>query len=228
MDCLLPFEELEDPRIDRTKRYPLHSLLLLILSGRLSDYQRKSASHSDAFREQLLRVKTRWSWRAGSGGRGVRYLAVMSRTVLCLLAVMPLFLQAQYLLRTTMELPDLLVGTWEGALGDARYREQWTSAGPSTYEGVAQLLENGQVVSEERMRITRFADQWMFIASTGDVRITSFVRMEVRDGAWIFENREHDYPQRVGYSVHADTLRAYIAHLDDRGQRVDFVLKRLE
>lgn len=39
MDLLEPFEELEDPRIDRTKRYPLSSLLLLILSAVLSDCQ---------------------------------------------------------------------------------------------------------------------------------------------------------------------------------------------
>lgn len=39
MDLLEPFEELEDPRIDRTKRYPLNSLLLLILSAVVSDCQ---------------------------------------------------------------------------------------------------------------------------------------------------------------------------------------------
>lgn len=39
MDLMEPFGELEDPRIDRTKRYPLHSLLLLILSAVVSDCQ---------------------------------------------------------------------------------------------------------------------------------------------------------------------------------------------
>lgn len=39
MDLLEPFEELDDPRIDRTKRYPLNSLLLLILSAVVSDCQ---------------------------------------------------------------------------------------------------------------------------------------------------------------------------------------------
>lgn len=39
MDILELFDQLEDPRIDRTKRYPLHSLLLLILSAVVSDCQ---------------------------------------------------------------------------------------------------------------------------------------------------------------------------------------------
>lgn len=38
MDLLEPFEELEDPRIDRPKRYPQNSLLL-ILSAVVSDCQ---------------------------------------------------------------------------------------------------------------------------------------------------------------------------------------------
>ncbi len=39
MDLLEPFEKLEDPRIDRTKRYPLNSMLLLTLSAVVSDCQ---------------------------------------------------------------------------------------------------------------------------------------------------------------------------------------------
>ncbi len=39
MNLLEPFEELEDPRIDRTKHYPLNSMLLLVLSAVVSDCQ---------------------------------------------------------------------------------------------------------------------------------------------------------------------------------------------
>lgn len=39
MDILEPFEQLEDPRSDRTRHYPLNSLLLLILSAVVSDCQ---------------------------------------------------------------------------------------------------------------------------------------------------------------------------------------------
>ncbi len=71
-----------------------------------------------------------------------------------------------------------------------------------------------------------FAGEWLFIASTGGQRINSFVRVAVMDGAWIFENREHDFPQRIGYRVEGNSLRAYIALLDDTGRRQEFVLGR--
>jgi len=146
--------------------------------------------------------------------------------MLSLFAATPMLLAAQDHVHTELRMPHLLVGTWEGALGDARYREEWMPAGPFTFEGFARTLEHGQVTSEERMRLTRFADQWFFMASTGSSGVTSFVQVAAHEGTWVFENREHDFPQRIGYSVQADTLRAYIAHLDDQGQRVDFVLTR--
>jgi hypothetical protein len=88
------------------------------------------------------------------------------------------------------------------------------------------VIANGQVVNEEQMRLMYFAGDWLYIASTGGQRITSFVRVAARDGEWVFENREHDFPQRIGYRVQADTLSAYIALLDDQGRRQEFVLGR--
>jgi hypothetical protein len=121
---------------------------------------------------------------------------------------------------------ERLVGVWEGPLGDARYRETWHQHDATTFNGIAQVIANGQVVNEEQMRLMYFAGEWLFIASTGGQRITSFVRVAVRDGEWVFENREHDFPQRIGYRVQGDTLSAYIALLDDQGRRQEFVLGR--
>jgi hypothetical protein len=129
---------------------------------------------------------------------------------------------------TTLDLPDLMVGTWEGPLGDALYREEWVQVTEGTYEGSASMVQDGKVINEEHMRLTFLADHWVFMASTGGGRITSFVRKEEKDGVWIFENKEHDFPQRIGYQVQGDTLRAYIAKVDDRTDRMDFVLKRVK
>ncbi len=126
------------------------------------------------------------------------------------------------------DLPGKLVGVWEGPLGEGRYREEWAQVTVNTYDGVARMIQGEKVLSEEQMRLTFFAGQWLLIASTGDTRITSFVRVEEKDGVWIFENKEHDFPQRIGYQVKGDTLHAYIAKVDDRSDRMDFVLKRVK
>jgi hypothetical protein len=125
-------------------------------------------------------------------------------------------------------LADHLVGIWEGPLGEGSYREEWVQHDPTTFHGIARSFADGKQTSEEQMRLTFFADHWVFMASTGGGRITSFVRREVKDGAWIFENKEHDFPQRIGYHVEGDRLRAYIAGSDDQAQRMDFLLKRVQ
>lgn len=125
-------------------------------------------------------------------------------------------------------LPDALLGRWEGTVEDGVYVEEWRTGDDNTFEGTAILYRDGQPAGTERMRITRFADQWIFLASTGGVRITSFVRVAEAEDTWVFENSEHDYPQRIGYRVQGDTLRAFIALLDDRTDRMDFQLVRVE
>lgn len=154
--------------------------------------------------------------------RTVRILFVL------LVLAAPLFATARSGDTTRTNLPDLLVGRWEGSLGEANYSEEWAKVSDGTYEGVALMMTGDSVMSEERMRLTYFAGQWIFIASTGDTRITSFVRMALLDGTWIFENREHDFPQHIGYKVEGSTLRAYIARADDQTDRMDFVLKKVK
>jgi hypothetical protein len=149
----------------------------------------------------------------------------MSRLLLLFLAVLPWTLCAQPP-AADVAFTERLIGVWEGPLGDARYRETWHQHDATTFNGIAQVIANGQVVNEEQMRLMYFAGEWLFIASTGGQRITSFVRVAVRDGEWVFENREHDFPQRIGYRVQADTLSAYIALLDDQGRRQEFVLRK--
>lgn len=125
-------------------------------------------------------------------------------------------------------LPEALLGRWEGVVEEGLYVEEWRSVGDNTFEGKAILYEDGQPAGEELMRITRFADEWLFLASTGGRRITSFVRVPEVDGAWVFENREHDFPQRIGYRVMGDSLHTYIALLDDQSDRMDVLLHRVK
>ncbi|MBL7980927.1 MAG: hypothetical protein JNL52_03870 [Flavobacteriales bacterium] len=144
-----------------------------------------------------------------------------------LVVAVPYFAKAQTSDTTQSGLPDLLVGRWEGSLAEGNYSEEWVKVSEGTYEGKAVLLIGDVVRSVEIMRLTFFAGQWVFMASTGGTRITSFVRVAVKDGAWVFENREHDYPQHIGYKVEGKTLSAYIALLNDQADRMDFMLKRV-
>lgn len=124
--------------------------------------------------------------------------------------------------------PENLVGRWEGAVGSGTYQEEWRKLDDRTYEGQAQMVMNGKVASTERMRLFFFSDHWLFVASTGGKNITSFVRTTAEKGTWRFENHEHDFPKRVGYTLKGDTLAAWIDDATEGGVRMDFFLQRVK
>jgi len=123
--------------------------------------------------------------------------------------------------------PDQLVGRWQGAMGDGTYAEEWRKVSDGTYEGVATMHQNGRTVSTENTRLTWFAGSWLYIAATGH-GTTCFVRASDNNGTWIFQNNEHDFPKRIGYTIQGDALNAYIDDGADNGKRMEFQLKRVE
>lgn len=123
--------------------------------------------------------------------------------------------------------PEKLVGRWESAMGAGTYTEEWRKVSDGTYEGVATMQQNGKTVSTERTRLTLFAGSWLYIAATGH-GITCFVRTTESDGTWVFQNNEHDFPKRIGYTLKGDALSAYIDDGTDTGNRMDFQLIRVE
>ncbi len=123
--------------------------------------------------------------------------------------------------------PEQLVGRWQGALGAGTYTEEWRKVSDGTYEGTATMQQNGKTVSTEHTRLTWFAGTWLYLAATGH-GTTCFVRATEKDGTWIFQNTEHDFPKRIGYTLNGDALSAYIDDGTDTGNRMDFQLKRVE
>ncbi len=121
-----------------------------------------------------------------------------------------------------------LVGTWEGDLGGMRYVEEWHRVDETTYEGTAVTWKGEQAVGTEQVRITLFSDHWLYLANPGGQGVTCFVRNSDEASTWIFENREHDFPKRIGYRLQGDSLTAWIAGDDDQDQRMEFGLKRVE
>ncbi len=124
--------------------------------------------------------------------------------------------------------PQQLVGRWEGDLGIGRYVEEWTRLDEHTFDGTATMYRDGKPVNTERTRLMYFADHWIYLAATGGPHITSFVRVAQENDTWIFENQEHDFPKRIGYSIKGDSLVAWIDDGEEGGKRMDFHLKRTE
>lgn len=120
-----------------------------------------------------------------------------------------------------------LVGTWEGDVGGHRYTEEWRQVDAGTYEGKSTTWSGEDPVATERIRLTAFADRWVYLASPGGRSVTAFVRTEADTDTWVFENKEHDFPKRIGYRFTGkDALTAWIAGASDKDGRMEFRLRR--
>ncbi len=121
-----------------------------------------------------------------------------------------------------------LQGTWEGTVNGHRYVEQWTCAN-GVCDGSAISYRGDTINMTETTRIFEFAGHWHYLVWMGDGPAVAFTRNVANDGIWIFENKEHDFPQIISYTVSEDALDAYIAGPGDEGEmRFDFHLRRVK
>ena len=121
-----------------------------------------------------------------------------------------------------------LQGTWEGTVDGERYVEQWTCAA-DVCNGSATSYSGDVAVMQETTRIMQFAGRWHYLVWLGDGPAVAFTRTFANDTTWVFENKAHDFPQRISYTVRGDTLSAFIAGPTYQGAvQVDFTLRRVK
>ena len=103
--------------------------------------------------------------------------------------------------------PDLahlpwMIGCWERADQEPGAGETWRVTNDGTMIGFGHSSNDATVVATEQMRIEKSADgNLVFIATPSGQQTTSFVLVNIADDEVVFENREHDYPQRIIYRL---------------------------
>lgn len=122
-----------------------------------------------------------------------------------------------------------LVGTWEGLVSGERYVETWTCADREC-NGRAVSYKGSEESYVEHTRIIEFQGQWLYLVAAGDAPVVCFVRASAEGATWVFANMEHDFPQRISYSMEGtESLNAYIEGPGEAGNvRLDFKLVRAQ
>ncbi len=105
-----------------------------------------------------------------------------------------------------------LSGCWAFATDTGRYEEIWTAPSGNSMLGVSRRLENGYTREYEYMRIvTSGGGGFDFIARPKDSEETSFNASSFSDKKVVFENPDHDFPQKITYELVApDQVHARI------------------
>ena len=96
----------------------------------------------------------------------------------------------------------LFPGLWKMEIENAEIYEEWHLINENELIGTSYSLENGIKIINENLWIKKFADQWAYIAMPGNQNITLFALIEHSPKKLLFENKEHDFPQRISYEFH--------------------------
>jgi len=123
-----------------------------------------------------------------------------------------------------------LPGVWEGLQGDGVYHEEWSSVDGSSLHGRAYLIRKGEITNQEKLSIIIDHSEIFYVAevshNSGPVK---FRLTSGSDDVFIFENPEHDFPQKITYDLsNSDHLLAIIeAVKNGKTKRIEFRLQKI-
>lgn len=112
---------------------------------------------------------------------------------------------------TPLDRATWLAGCWEGASGTRVVEERWSPARGGTMVGSARTVRGDSTTSIELAVLRPSGDTLRYEAHPVGQAPAVFRGVPAAAGPLIFENPQHDFPQRIIYRpVGADSLHARI------------------
>lgn len=124
-----------------------------------------------------------------------------------------------------------LLGTWTNETGEEFSQETWSMENASTFTAFSFTQVGNETVFAETMALEEKADDLLLTVATAnqnDKNPVTFKMVSSENGQFIFENKNHDFPERIIYSNPAkDSLHAWIeGTVDGKAKKVDFYFSR--
>ena len=119
-------------------------------------------------------------------------------------------------------------GCWASVDGEAGSGETWTAPAGGTLLGVGRTVKRGKTVSHEFMQVRETGlGQIAFIALPSGQQEASFPLVRLSGQEAVFENPQHDFPQRVIYRREGDLLTGRIeGRIGGETKGIDFPMER--
>jgi hypothetical protein len=103
-----------------------------------------------------------------------------------------------------------MAGSWAGEKDGVHSEEHWTTPEGGALVGMHKDVKGGRMSSFEFSRIVEEGGRLCYLASPGGAAPTSFCAVEMEANRVVFENRNHDFPQRILYWREGDRIHARI------------------
>ena len=108
-----------------------------------------------------------------------------------------------------------IAGSWQGTEEGMAMEEVWLAPAGGAMLGLHRDVAGGRMVSFEFLRIEESPRGLVYLSQPRGLPVTPFHAIEVSAKRVVFENPEHDFPQRILYWLDEDgALRARIEGKD--------------
>jgi hypothetical protein len=124
-----------------------------------------------------------------------------------------------------------LAGSWRMEKAGRVTDEQWMAPAGGVMLGMSRTVAKGRVVEHEFVQIrVGPGNELFYVARPSGQPEATFKAASQTDAEIIFENREHDFPQVIGYRLQSDgTVLAWIEGVrpDGTTRRVEYAYRRV-
>ena len=106
------------------------------------------------------------------------------------------------------DFPAWMAGSWGGTVGGVKMEEHWTAADGGVMVGMHRDVRPNGKVFFEFLRIEKRDGVLAYVAQPGGRPATAFPLKSIDASSVVFENLQHDFPQRIIYRRDGDRLCA--------------------
>lgn len=129
-----------------------------------------------------------------------------------------------------MEKLSWIADRWVSAEGETRSYEHWEKISDELFTGGSETINNGDTIFTEKLKIEKIDGEIFYIADVKhNPAPVKFKMTSLNDYEAVFENPEHDFPQKITYRLEEGILHATIEGPGSSGawRKVDFLMNRM-
>ena len=122
-----------------------------------------------------------------------------------------------------------IAGCWQGQMGSGKTQEQWMKPEGDSMLGMSRTVVNGRTPFFEFLQIKRDGEDLVYVARPQGKEPTPFKLVKLNESVAIFENLQHDFPQRIAYQRQIDGSLIAAIEGEDKGKpkHVEFPMQRV-
>jgi len=129
-----------------------------------------------------------------------------------------------------MEKLSWIIDRWISNDGESTSYEHWEKQNKNLFIGGSETVKNGDTIFNEKLKIEKIGDDIFYIADVKhNPALVYFKMTTLSDDEAVFENPEHDFPQKIIYKHKDGNLHASIEGPGKNGvwKKIDFVMNRM-